>query len=152
MKGFMFKGKEEPLPVVLRLVVDDDEAAADEPDSLVAELHVDGRRLAAFDHGPVDLVELGKSLDQDGEYFIWTCECGVPECGGRHKGVRVRHLEDRVQWKDLDTDQGYCFELDELRRAMARVLREGQTLIAGNADLETTPDSNLDFFKTEHSS
>jgi len=32
-----------------------------------------------------DIIDLDcflKSLESDGEYFIFSCNCGIPECGG----------------------------------------------------------------------
>src|SRR5687768_13339844 len=88
-----------PAEVGVRLVV---KSEPGEPESLEAELIVDGVPLPTFDYGPLDLVELQRSIDRDGTCFIWTCWCGVPDCGGNIEGVEVRHEGDVVRWHDRD--------------------------------------------------
>ena len=60
-------------------------------------LLIDGKKL--FDEYSVDMEELVKSLSTSGEYFIITCDCGIPECTGIHQGIVVTHNADQIEWQ-----------------------------------------------------
>src|SRR3954470_16279996 len=45
------------------------------------------------------------SLEQDGDFQIFSCVCGIPDCAGRAKGVRVQHHQGILDWVDLDRGQ-----------------------------------------------
>ena len=46
----------------------------------------------------VDPVDLTLSAASNGEFFIFTCDCGNPACLGIVHGVRVSHSADTVRW------------------------------------------------------
>jgi hypothetical protein len=48
---------------------------------------------------PVDLLELCRSTSTDGEFWIFTCGCGVPECNGIHSGIQVIHQGSFTLWR-----------------------------------------------------
>jgi hypothetical protein len=48
---------------------------------------------------PIDLGELVESIEMSGEYFIYTCGCGVAECAGVYEGIVVLHSpHGKVSW------------------------------------------------------
>ncbi len=47
----------------------------------------------------VDIFEAAASCRKEGEFFIFTCGCGVPGCAGIYQGVQVRHSDDFIYWK-----------------------------------------------------
>ncbi|RXR22625.1 hypothetical protein [Flavobacterium stagni] len=55
--------------------------------------------------------ELENSLKGDNEYLIFTCECGVADCGGWKK-TKVKHLEGKTTWIFDYNDVKYNFEFD----------------------------------------
>ena len=48
----------------------------------------------------VDSYMFQESLTKDGEYFIFSCNCGVPECSGWIEGIKVYHEENIIIWTD----------------------------------------------------
>ena len=46
----------------------------------------------------VDLFELAKSCQLDGEFDIFTCSCGVAGCAGIFEGITVTHSPDEITW------------------------------------------------------
>ncbi len=118
-----------------------------EPDSLLPQVVIDGTVLTAFDYGPIDLSEFERSLAADGTYFIWTCTCGVPGCGGHFNGVRVKHANGVVHWHDLDTRDRYCFLLADLFTAFETLQRAARQLVANQPALSITPDQNIPYFR-----
>jgi hypothetical protein len=42
------------------------------------------------------------SVRGNGEYFILTCTCGIPECAGIYKGVEVKFINNFVEWHFID--------------------------------------------------
>ncbi len=111
-------------------------------DYLEAEMIVDGVPLIAFEYGPLDLVELERGLRQDGTFFIWTCWCGVPGCGGNEEGVDVHYDGDLVYWDDRDMKRAYVFRLDDLRRTFASSIDEARQLLSARPSLKWAPDGN----------
>ena len=66
---------------------------------LAIALFVNGESLNPVALAALDIVELYYSAREAGSYFIWTCGCGSPECGGIHWGVRVAHAAATVTWQ-----------------------------------------------------
>lgn len=113
-----------------------------QPDSLEAELVVGDAALRAFDYGPLDLVELQRSIERDGTYFIWTCWCGVPGCGGNTEGVEVRRDGDIVHWQDRDMRREYVFRLHDLRQGLEAAIAEARRLLSERESLAWAPEGN----------
>ena len=72
----------------------------------------------------VDLDELLKSLNTEGAYFIFSCICGVPECGGWYKGIKVEHQDNRIKWLDQDKGGSWSFEKKEMLNDLKSVREE----------------------------
>jgi hypothetical protein len=49
----------------------------------------------------VDETALLKRLECDGNYFILSCSCGLPECSGWKKGIEESYHDSVVKWIDL---------------------------------------------------
>ena len=61
---------------------------------LVGELRVDGEHVG--DKYALNVHALAQALLREGEHFIFTCGCGVPECAGIHEGFKSQIAEDKV--------------------------------------------------------
>lgn len=55
--------------------------------------------------------ELENSLKGDGSYLIFTCYCGVADCGGWKK-VIVRHNLNTISWLFNYNTKDYFYEFD----------------------------------------
>jgi hypothetical protein len=135
-----------PVAVGVDVFVADDEV--DQTDGIVAALVVDGTRLPPFDYGPLDLVALHAACERPGLYFIWTCTCGDPGCGGYFRGVQVTHDGELTHWDNGDAGQRYCFRRSDLWRAVREAHRAGRELRTIGS-WEFTPDGNAEFFDRE---
>lgn len=122
------------------------DAAVGESETLSHELVVEGTNLSAHEFGPLDLAELGRSIEVDGVYFIWTCTCGEPGCGGNFSGVRVDRKEDLINWYDRDIRRRFTFRLEDLRRALCEAIARGRDLRGGKPDLTVVPEQNRELF------
>jgi len=67
---------------------------------LSLECSIDGILLIPWNTFAMDVFALVESAKKPGTYFIWTCDCGIPECAGIYQGVQVIHRPDTVVWKD----------------------------------------------------
>ena len=132
----------EPQSIALEPHIEREEG---EHDFLVPQIVIDQKVFTAFDHGPVDLSELDRSLAADGTYFIWTCECGAPGCAGRFGGVRVVHSNGVVRWHDLDMGRHYCFRLADLTTAFDAVQVAARQAMLEHPSLEITPNQNIPY-------
>ena len=117
-----------------------------EPELLMPQIAIDGETLTAVDYGPIDLSELERSLAGDGTYFIWTCTCGAPGCGGRTDGVGVKHANGLVRWHDRDARRHYYFTLADVTKAFDVVCVAGRQLMLEHPSLDITPDQNIPYF------
>lgn len=80
------------------------------------KLNIDGSEfLDRFDTSinAVFFEELVNSLQGNGAYLIFTCSCGIADCGGWDK-IDVKHVEDKVLWKFDYANQHFQFEFDQL--------------------------------------
>lgn len=58
----------------------------------------------------IDVDEFIKSLEQDGEFSIFSCCCGIPECSGWEFGIQVSHLEEGIiKWKNPNNGKIWHF-------------------------------------------
>lgn len=64
----------------------------------VSIILVDGEPIADFSYYATSLTELKNSLKHNGNYFILTCWCGVPDCAGIDWGIQVIHHQNTVKW------------------------------------------------------
>lgn len=71
----------------------------------------------------IDHAAFLKSLEQDGEYFIFSCNCGVPQCSGWTKGIQVLHSEESIRWTDLNTGKTWHFDKQKIKEDLD-VIRE----------------------------
>jgi hypothetical protein len=69
------------------------------PESVWIALYVDGVEITSREWpSVVDLEQLRASARQDGDYFIFTCECGDAGCAGIDEPVTVRRDAAGVHW------------------------------------------------------
>lgn len=69
---------------------------------LFSTLYIDNRVIADFPQIAIDLNELNKSRNKSGEFYILSCECGVPMCNGIFTGIKVKQHSDFVSWEIID--------------------------------------------------
>lgn len=93
----------------------------------------------------IDLTELAKSLDGDGEYFVITCACGDAGCAGINEGIQVSHAHNTVRWRvhpwgnGQELEKVFTFQAEAYRAAVKHGLRQFLELYENNPDIETTP-------------
>jgi hypothetical protein len=59
-------------------------------------LEINGQ--AVYEEFSIDLPELAKSCQLDGEFEIFTCGCGVAGCAGIFQGIKVAHSPAEITW------------------------------------------------------
>ncbi|MEM1181706.1 MAG: hypothetical protein AAGM22_25405 [Acidobacteriota bacterium] len=136
---------DHPQSVGLDIFIEQEEG---EPDLLMFQLVIDGETLTAFDHGPIDLPELERSLTTDGTFSIWTCTCGDAGCAGRPKGVRVKHSDGIVRWYDRDTLHHYGFAVADLTAALHAASAAARQVLSQQRSLGIAPDQNASYLRS----
>lgn len=132
--------------VAIRHVVKSEEG---ERDWLIAVLDVNQMGANEDDPELLDLEQLQSSLNADGDFFIWTCSCGVPGCAGMFDGVRVTHGNGKTAWDDLDCKRQFFFDSHDLRRAFDDAILAGRQLLLDRPDLDVTPDQNAPYYTND---
>ncbi|HPF37506.1 MAG TPA: hypothetical protein P5081_24125 [Phycisphaerae bacterium] len=127
--------------VAIRLLCSDEDDAR----YLSAEFIFDDHHLEAFDFGPVDLIQLVRSSQSDGTYFIWTCWCGCPGCGGNRLGVEVRTVGACLEWSDRDLNRTYILGKAKLLQALEICRTEARRMLAADPSLVWAPEVNCEF-------
>lgn len=72
----------------------------------------------------VDVEAFLKSLEQDGEYAIFSCNCGIPACSGWVKGIQVLHSEETIVWTNLNNGKTWCFDKQKVKGDLVEVRKE----------------------------
>lgn len=114
---------------------------------LAIQAKVNNKVLVSWKFLAIDLLELVDSTKQSGEFYIWTCNCGIPECAGIHQGVNVTLAENTVNWivYDLPEDDILKFQfnrglynskIDELWKSYVAYY---QSYISSNIEFELCP-------------
>lgn len=76
------------------------------------EIRFNGEKPYA-DSDRVDAVALLESMERDGEYFIFTCCCGVPSCSRWKNGIGVSKEKELTTWTDLNTGKAWNFDTNK---------------------------------------
>ena len=66
-------------------------------ETLCAVLRIDGECL----HDWIDIAQLVKSTREDGDFEIFTCDCGYAPCSSLYP-ITVRHTDEIVEWSIHD--------------------------------------------------
>ena len=82
---------------------------------------------------------LQKSTVHSGQYLIFTCWCGVADCGGWDY-VKVTHESEKITW-DFYYEQNFHFEfpIDHYKAEIARIEFE-----RGNRELTLEPNNVIE--------
>ncbi len=72
----------------------------------------------------IDAEEFLKSIEQDGEYTIFSCCCGVPECSSWNYGIQVVHSEESIRWTNPNNGKTWCFDKQEIRKKLNIIRQE----------------------------
>lgn len=65
-----------------------------------------------------------ESLKSDGEYFIFSCNCGIPECSGWKKGITVRHNGNNIIWSNGNSDDVWLLEKNRINEDLNEIKSE----------------------------
>lgn len=67
--------------------------------SLESSLLVNREKQPQLNGFTINIEALIDSLKQSGAFFIFTCDCGVPDCTGIYEGVKVIHNGNNITWQ-----------------------------------------------------
>jgi hypothetical protein len=62
----------------------------------------------------IDIDALLKSLETDGEYYIFSCNCGIPKCSGWINGISVEHKEQTIVWTNENTKEVWTLDKSKI--------------------------------------
>ena len=74
----------------------------------------------------VDVEALQESMEREGDYFIFTCNCGIPECSGWYKPIEVRHQGDLIVWTDPNANKTWRLERGRMEEDLEAAAEEVQ--------------------------
>jgi hypothetical protein len=72
----------------------------------------------------IDIDALLKSLETDGEYYIFSCNCGIPKCSGWINGISVEHKEQTIVWTNENTKEVWTLDKSKIVKDLAEVRKE----------------------------
>ncbi len=72
----------------------------------------------------INVDEFLKSLEQDGEFSIFSCCCGVPECSGWEFGIQVLHLEENIKWTNPNNGKTWFFSKQKIKNDLIDIRNE----------------------------
>lgn len=74
----------------------------------------------------IDIENLLNCTKKDGEYKIFSCCCGIPECSGWYRGINVVTNNLETTWTNENNNENWTFEtttiLDQLKTVREEVL------------------------------
>ena len=74
----------------------------------------------------IDVDKLLESLKSDGEFFIFSCNCGVPACSGWEKGINVTHNDNKIIWKNENSNKSWRLEKSRMEDDLNLIRTEVQ--------------------------
>ena len=67
-----------------------------------------------------------ESLYSNGEFFIFSCCCGITECSDWKKGIKVIHKEDKITWINGNSEQKWIFDKKEMLKNFNDIKTEAE--------------------------
>lgn len=84
------------------------------------EISINGEQ--PYENGEiVDIPNFLKSLEHDGNYFIFCCHCGYPECTGRKNGIEVLLNETTTKWIDNFSNKTWIFDKNKIEEDLKNI-------------------------------
>lgn len=91
----------------------------------VSIILVDGQPITDFSYYATSLTELKDSIKHNGNYFIITCWCGVPDCAGIEQGIKVIHHQNTVKWTMTQPQaQQFIFSTDDYKTSITQGIEQ----------------------------
>ncbi|WP_338840923.1 hypothetical protein [Flavobacterium ginsenosidimutans] len=102
-------------------------AFIDKPDDVgmqgELEIFINGEK--PYDNGEiVDIPIFLDSLKSNGDFYIFCCHCGLPECNGRTEGVKVFHEKDTIKWIDTFCNKTWYFDKNKIETDLKNINEE----------------------------
>lgn len=87
------------------------------------EILINGKK--PYEEGEIiDEEAVFDSFNSDGEYFIFSCSCGVPECSARTTGIKVIKQGKIIQWIDRDNNKSWKFDSNRIKEDLDTIKEE----------------------------
>lgn len=87
------------------------------------DLYINGEK-PYLDSDIVDAELLIKSLKSDGDYFIFSCCCGIPQCSKWLKPINVTHEGNKIRWFDANSEITWHFDKNKLEEDIINIVAE----------------------------
>ena len=87
------------------------------------EIYINGEKPYS-DSDVVEYDQFLESLENDGEYFIFSCACGIPECGGWSEKLKVTHKKDGVHWQDPNLEKHWVFDVEKIKTDLKAIQKK----------------------------
>jgi hypothetical protein len=98
----------------------------------------------------VSYEQLVRSTEADGQYYIFTCQCGVPGCIGITAGITVNHTDTITHWHITDpVQQTFVFDRYKLLDKVQLVRKQCIKLIKQQL-LQSDASVEFEIFDDEH--
>lgn len=72
----------------------------------------------------INVPELLNCLEKNGEFFIFSCCCGIPECSGWERGIQVQHEDEMIKWTDLNNGTIWHFSKEKIKADLIDIQKE----------------------------
>jgi hypothetical protein len=72
----------------------------------------------------INVDEFLKSLEQDGEFSIFSCCCGIPACSGWKFGIQVLHLAGIIKWTNPNNGKTWSFSKQKVENDLILIREE----------------------------
>ncbi len=87
------------------------------------EIQINGKKPCG-ENDIINIDILIKSLESDGEYYIFSCNCGVPKCSGWIHGIDVKHKENTVIWTNINTKESWVLDRQKIENDLKDIREE----------------------------
>lgn len=72
----------------------------------------------------IDTENLLNSFKTHGEYFIFSCCCGIPECSSWKESIKVIHEGNIIKWIDPNNNRAWHFDKNNIQEDLKNVNEE----------------------------
>ena len=68
--------------------------------------------------------EFFKSIKEDGDYHIFSCLCGMPDCGGWEEKIQVSTKNEVLKWVEPNNNKTWYFDKSKIEEQIKVIEKE----------------------------
>jgi hypothetical protein len=137
--------------LTLQIIIDRSDYHAGNPTAVFVEILINNEMVAPANEYPADIKGLYDATFNSGDYYFWTCFCGVPGCSSIWVPIKVVHQADVMICSTIDLpflqNTQWVFNKTNVQHTIQECIKDLNTIlskmVSENEQYEFSPEAGL---------